>query len=214
MFDSMVQVLTRPAAFFRTLKDDDRVVSRAFLIVLLVAVLGAVSAYFAALPLADATRGTVLALAFNPFFAALATLAVLFLSWLVYGLLVRMSAGMEAKPWAVVAYAATPQLLVYAGLIIMSAFFPATITPLTGDLTDPVVAAEAATSVTAELQASLVGRVSTILSYASSLWWLVLIFIGVRETAGQRKATTATIIVAVISLAFIAVPFLLSPVAQ
>jgi hypothetical protein len=212
MLDVLFKPITSPVAFFRTLKDDDRVVSRAFIVVLLVALLGAVSAYFAALPLADATRGTLLALAFNPFFAALATVGALFLIWLVYGLLVRITAGMEAKPWAVTAYGMAPQLIISAVLIIVSAFFPATLTPVTGDLTDPLLVAEASTNLTAELQASFAGRVSTILSYASSLWWLTLIFIGVRETAGQQKAIRATVVVGLVTLAFLVVPFLLSPV--
>jgi hypothetical protein len=97
MFEAISQVFTRPASFFKTLNDDDRVVSRAVFVVLIAALLGAVAAYFAALPMADATQGTPLALFFNPFFGALISLATFFVLWLITGLLVRMGAGMEAK---------------------------------------------------------------------------------------------------------------------
>jgi hypothetical protein len=211
MFDAVSQVLTRPAAFFRTLKDDDRVVSRAIFVVLSAALLSAVAAYFAALPMADATQGTPLALFFNPFFSALISLATFFVLWLITGLLVRMGAGMEAKPWAVTGYALVPQLLIAAVLIIVNALFPVQLSPVSAslDLSD-VAAVQAATeSVTTELQASAANRVTTVLSYLSSLWLLVLTFIGVRETAGRPKAVRATIIVGVVTLLFIVGPLLL-----
>ncbi len=185
------------------------------MVVLIVAVLAAVSAYFSALPLADATRGTPLAIAFNPLISTLVTALVLFLIWLINGLLVRMSAGTEAKPWAVVAYAMTPQLLIFALLIVVNALFPAQLTPVsaTVDFSDPAAMQTATTSLTTELQASLANRVTMVLGYVSSLWWLVLIFLGVRETAGQQKAIRATIIVGILTLAFTVLPFLLRPAA-
>jgi hypothetical protein len=211
MLDAISQLFTRPASFFRTLKDDDRVVSRAVIVVLVVSLIAAVSAYFSALPLADATRGTALALAFNPLIATLITLGAIFLLWLIYGLLVRMGAGMESKPWAVTGYAMAPQLLVFALLIVINALFPAQLTPVsaTVDFSDPTAIQTATTSLTTELQATLANRVTTVLGYLSSIWWLILIFIGVRETAGQQKAIRATVIVGILIFAFTVVPLLL-----
>jgi Yip1 domain len=213
MLDAISQLFTRPTSFFRILKDDDRVVSRAFVVVLIVSVLGAVFGYFSALPSADAMQGTPFGGTFSLVIAPVSALFASIIFWLIYGLLVRFPAGMDAKPWAVVGYAMVPQILVYAALIIIAALFPPQLAPISADMSDPQAFQEATFALQREFQASFLGRASTILSYASSLWWLVLIFIGVRETADQRKAITATVIVAVVSLAFIAVPFLLSPVA-
>jgi hypothetical protein len=214
MLDALLQTITRPAAFFRTLKDDDRVVSRAFLVVLIVAVLAAIFGYFSALPTSDAMRGTPFGGTFSLVIAPVSTLVASLLFWFIYGLLVRMPAGMEAKPWAVVGYSMAPQILVYAVLIIIGALFPAHLTPISASLSDPQAFQEATFALQREFQATFFGRASMVLGYASSLWWLVLIFIGVRETAGQKKAVTATVLVGVLTLAFFLVPFLLSPVSQ
>ncbi len=211
MFEAIAQLFTRPASFFKILNDDDRVVSRAVLVVLIASLLSAVAAYFAALPMSDAAQGTPLALFFNPVFAALASLATFFVLWLITGLLVRMGAGMQAKPWAVTGYALVPQLLIAALLIIVNALFPAQLSPVSAsvDLSDPVAMQAATQTLTTELQASLANRITTVLSYLSSAWVLVLTFIGVRETAGQPKAVRATAIVAVVTLLFIVGPLLL-----
>lgn len=211
MFEAISQVFTRPADFFRTFNDDDRVVSRAVLIVIIVALLTAVFTYFGTLPMADAVQGTPLAIFFNPFISAVIATGTTFVLWLITGLLVRIGAGMEAKPWAVTGYALVPQIVIAAILIIANALFPAQLTPISAslELTDPEAIQAATETLTAELQSSPANRITTILSYLSSLWVLVLTFIGVRETAGQPKAVRATAIVAVITLIFIVGPLLL-----
>jgi Yip1 domain len=212
MLDTLLKPITSPVAFFRTLKDDDRVVSRAFLVVLIVAVLGGIFGYFSALPSADAMRGTPFGGTFSLVIAPVSTLFASIIFWLLYGLLVRMTAGMEAKPWAVVGYAVAPQILIYAVLIIIGALFSPKLTPISASLSDPQAFRDATFALQREFQGTLFGRASTLLGYASSLWWLFLIFIGVRETAGQPKAIRATVVIAVLTLAFLIVPFLLSPV--
>lgn len=211
MLDAAVQIFTRPRAFFKTLNEDDRVVSRAFLVVLIVAILAAIFGYFSALPTADAMRGTPFGGSFSLIISPVSLLVISLISWLIYGLLVRMAAGMDAKPWAVVGYSMAPQILIYAVLIIIGALFSPKLTPISIDFSDPQVARQASLDLQREYQATLLGRATTILGYVSSLWWLVLIFFGVRETAGQQKATTATVIVGLVTLAFIVVPFLLRP---
>jgi hypothetical protein len=210
MFEAIAQLFTRPASFFKTLNEDDRVVSRAVLVVLTAALLSAVAAYFAALPMADATQGTPLALFFNPVFGALISLATFFVLWLITGLLVRMGAGMEAKPWAVTGYALAPQLLIAALLIVVNALLPAQLSPVPSvDLSNPEAIQAATQTLTTELQTSPANRITTGLSYLSSAWVIVLTFIGVRETAGQPKAVRATAIVAVVTLLFIVGPLFL-----
>jgi hypothetical protein len=212
MLDVLLKPITSPVAFFRTLKDDDRVVSRAFLAVLIVAVLAGIFGYFSALPTADAMQGTPFGGTFSLVIAPVSTLFASIIFWLIYGLLVRIPAGIEAKPWAVVGYAMAPQILIYAVLIIIGALFPPQLTPISASLSEPQAFQEATFELQREFQRTFFGRASTILTYLSSLWWLILIFIGVRETAGQQKAITATVLVGLVTLAFFGVPFLLSPV--
>jgi hypothetical protein len=212
MFDALVQVLTKPAAFFRTMKEDDRISSRAFWVVLIVAVLGAIYSYLSALPSADAMQNTGFGSSFSLVIAPVGALFASFIFWLIYGLLVRIPAGMEAKPWAVTAYGMTPQILIYAALIIVAALFPPELTPVSASLSDTEAFQEQTFALQREFQSSLLGRVSTVLTYVSSLWWLVLIFIGVRELVGHNKAVTAVVLTGIVTLAFAVVPFLLSPV--
>jgi hypothetical protein len=212
MFDALVQVLTKPAAFFRSMRDDDRVASRAFWVVLIVAMLGAVYSYFSALPSADAMQNTGFGSSFSLVIAPVGALFASFIFWLIYGLLVRIPAGMEAKPWAVTAYGMAPQILIYAVLIVVAALFPPELTPVTAALSDTEAFQEQSFALQREFQNSLLGRTSTILTYVSSLWWIVLIFIGVRELVGQNKAVTAAALTGIVTLVFAAIPFLLSPV--
>jgi hypothetical protein len=212
MFDVLVQVLTKPAAFFRRMKEDDRIGSRAVWVVLIVAVLAAIYSYFSALPSADAMQNTGFGSSFSLVIAPVSALFAGFIFWLIYGLLVRMPAGMEAKPWAVTAYGMTPQIFIYAVLIIVAALFPPDLTPVTATLADTEAFQEQTFALQREFQNSFLGRTGTVLTYVSSLWWLVLIFIGVRELVGQSKAITATVLTGIVTLAFAAIPFLLSPV--
>jgi hypothetical protein len=157
-------------------------------------------------------QGTAFGGTFSLVISPITLLTTSLLAWLVNGLLVRMGAGIDVKPWAITAYGMTPQILIYAALIIIGALFPVQLTPISANLSDPQIFQEATINLQREFQASFFGRASTILSYLSSFWWLVLIFLGVREAAGTNKAITATVLVGVITFAFLVLPFLLSPV--
>jgi hypothetical protein len=212
MLDDIFKAITNPIALFRKLEDDDRVASRAFVVVLIIAILGAVYGYFSALPSADAMKNTGFGGSFSLVIAPISAFIASFIFWLIYGLIVRMAAGMEAKPWAVVAYSYAPQILIFAVLIMVAALFPPKLTSITASLSDPEAFQGATLELQREFQSSLLGRVGTLLTYVASLWSLVLTFLGVRETVGQQKAVRATIILGLITSAFFVVPFLLSPV--
>lgn len=211
MLDGMLQVIINPIAFFRKLTEDDKLASRAIGVVLIIAILAGVFGYFNALPTAEAFANTAFG-AFGLITTPISLLVVSFLSWLIYGLLVRMGAGINAKPWAITGYSMSPQLIIYALLILMAVIFPVKLTPVTADFSDPQAFQEATLAIQKEFQNSTFGRASQILSYLSSLWWIVLIYLGVREATDTRKATTSAILVAVPTLLLIIVPYLLSPV--
>lgn len=212
MFDGMVQVLTRPVAFFNALQGNDKLASRAVWVVLLISLMGGVIGYFSALPTAEAFQGSALGsigLMTAPLFSAVVT----FLSWLVYGLIVRMTAGLEVKPWAVVGYSMAPQLILYTLLIVIAALFPVEISILSVDFSNPETIQEASKTVQQEIQRSVYGRSSQIIGYAASLWWIVLIFLGVRAGSTTGKAISSALIAGLLSLGLILLPFLLAPVA-
>jgi hypothetical protein len=211
MLDGMLQVILTPVVFFRRLAEDDRLSRGAIGVVLIVAVLAGVFGYFNAIPTADAFANTPFG-AFGLITTPISLLVVSFLSWLIYGLLVRMGAGIDAKPWAIAGYSMSPQLIIYALLILVAVIFPVKLSPVTADFSDPQAFQDATLAVQREFQNSTFGRASQILSYLASLWWLVLIFLGVREATGTRKATTATILVAIPTVLIILLPFLFSPI--
>jgi hypothetical protein len=211
MLDGMLQVILSPISFFRKLSEDDRLSSRAIGVVLIIALLAGVFGYFTAIPTADAFANTPFG-KFGLITTPISLLVVSFLSWLIYGLLVRMGAGINAKPWAIAGYSMSPQLLIYTLLILIAVIFPVKLSPVVADFTDPQAFQEATLAVQKEFQNSTFGRASQILSYIASLWWLVLIFLGVREATGTRKASTATILVAIPTVLLILLPFLFSPV--
>jgi hypothetical protein len=211
MLDGMLQVILNPVVFFRRLAEDDRLSRGAIGVVLIVAVLAGVFGYFNAIPTADAFANTPFG-AFGLITTPISLLVVSFLSWLIYGLLVRMGAGIDAKPWAIAGYSMSPQLIIYALLILVAVIFPVKLSPVTADFSDPQAFQDATLAVQREFQNSTFGRASQILSYLASLWWLVLIFLGVREATGTRKATTATILVAIPTVLIILLPFLFSPI--
>jgi hypothetical protein len=211
MLDGIVQVIINPVAFFRKLIEDDRLVSKAFGVVLIVALLAGVFGYFNALPTADAFANTPFG-AFSLITTPISLLVVSFLGWLIYGLLVRMGAGLAAKPWAIAGYSMSPQIIIYALLIIVAVLFPTKLTPVTADFSDPEAFQEATLALQKEFQTSTFGRVSQILSWLSSLWWIILIYLGVRELTDSRKALISGLLVGIPTLAILGLPYLLSPV--
>jgi hypothetical protein len=212
MLDGMLQVILNPIAFFRKLVDDDILTSRAFGVVLLVMVLAGIYGYFVAIPTADAIANTPFG-AFGLITTPISFVVISLLSWLIFGLLVRMAAGINAKPWAITAYSMSPQLIIYALLIVIAVLFPSKLTPVTIDPTqDPEAFQEAMLSLQKESQQTTFGRTSQILSYLSSLWWVILIYFGVREATDSRKALISALLVGVPTLLLLVLPFLFSPV--
>lgn len=210
MFDAVAQVIARPSSFFNTLQQNDRLAAKAIWLVLIVSLLAAVIGYFNAVPLAEVFAGTPiggLSLITAPLFAALFT----FLGWMVYGLIVRMTAGIGVKPWAIVGYSMAPQIIVFTLLILIAALFPVQLSAVAVDFNDPETLQQTTQALQRELQRSFFGRSSQILGYAATLWWLVLIFLGLREASTTTKAVTSTLIVGLLSLSFILIPFLLAP---
>lgn len=211
MLDGILQATINPRRFFRELTTNDRLASRAVIVVLLLTVLSGIVGYFSALPTADLFEGTPFAaitLVTTPLFVAAAS----FLSWLVYGLLVRIAAGTQVKPWAVTAYSLAPQLFLYTILIVVAALFPVSL-PATGiNFNDPAAVQQATLEMQQVIAGSVYGRVSQIITYGATLWMLALVYLGVMAAADQRKAIIATVVVALPSLGLIIMPFLLAPV--
>jgi hypothetical protein len=212
MLDGILHVILKPVDFFRKLLDDDKVASRAFGVVLIVMVLAGVYGYFVALPTADAIANTPFG-AFGLITTPVSFVVISLLSWLIFGLLVRMAAGISIKPWAITGYSLSPQIIIYALLIILAVLFPVKLSPVTVDPTkEPEAFQEAMISLQQESQQTVFGRASQILSYLSSLWWIVLIFLGVREATDTRKAVISALVVGIPTVLLSLLPFLLSPV--
>ena len=210
MFEGVAQVLVRPTSLFRTLQEDDRLAAKAIWVAVIVSALAGVIGYFNAVPLAEAFAGTPLgglSLVSAPLFAAVFT----FLGWMVYGLIVRMTAGIESKPWAIVGYSMAPQIVLNTLLILIAALFPVQLSAVAVDFSDPDTLQQSTQALQRELQTSFFGRSSQVLGYAATVWWLVLIFLGVREASTTAKAVSSALIVGLLSLGFILVPFLLAP---
>ena len=209
MLDAISGVLTRPTHFFRSLAEGERV-GGAVWVVVLVALVSGIASYFLGLPFQEAL-GTAPFAAVTPILTAAAGFVTPFITWLFYGLLVRIGAGMEAKPWAVAGYALAPQLLLNALLLVVIVAFPIEVTPVTVDVNNAQAFEEANFRLQQEISSSLAGRISQALSYVGTLWWIVLIFLGVRETAGQRGAVRATFVVGVVAVGFALGSFLFAP---
>ena len=97
-----------PRTSFERLAEGERV-GGAVWVVLFVALVSGIASYFLGLPFQEAL-GTAPFAALTPILTAAAGFATPFITWLFYGLLVRIGAGMEAKPWAVAGYGLAPQL--------------------------------------------------------------------------------------------------------
>jgi len=209
VFEGILQAITNPKALFDDLENKPSIVNFAFLVVLIVAIVSAIGAYLSTLPTVDAFGDA------NPFgqialiITPVSVVVVSFILWLINGLLIRMTAGMDAKPWAIAAYSLAPTLILSTLIILIAALFPTELTPVSFDASDPEAIRQASNAVQQEFQSSLLGRSSTVINYISTAWMLLLIFLGVNASAGRNKAITATVVVGVLSLGFILLPFLL-----
>ena len=213
MFEGMLAAITKPKPFFEQLTNDDVLVSRAIWVVLLVCVVAAGAGYFSALPLASVMGDNSIIAVTAVLGGTLGLALTTFLGWLITGLLIRMVAGINIKPWAITGYAMSPQLIIYILFIILAAIFPVTLPELGVDMTtDPSGFNEALVEAQALYAESVYARLTQGLSYLSSLWWIALIFLGVDAAAGRNKAFLATAIIALINLGFIAAPWLLESV--
>ena len=210
MFDGILRAITQPGQFFQALQEDDRLAARALWVVALVAVLNGIVGYFSALPTAEAFAGTLLG-GVTPVTAPLTAALLTFLSWLVYGLVVRVAAGTAVKPWAIVAYAMSPQVFIYPLVIVIALLFPVEVTPVSADFSQLEAVQETTLQVQREVQASTFGRASQALNLVAVLWWLGLIFVGVRAAAGRNRALVSAALVAALSLGLVFIPLLLTP---
>ncbi|MBS3967851.1 MAG: YIP1 family protein [Truepera sp.] len=207
MFEAMTRVIFRPGEFFTELPDNHRLLRGAIWVVLLVAALTALVGYVSTLPQVDALGDPFGAfLIFGLIMAPLLT----FLAWVVSGLLARIVAGMEAKPWAVVGYAMTPQIVLLSLLLVVAALFPPALTPV--GVISPEELPDTMARMTQEMQTSLLGVSTTIITYLGLGWFLALIYLGLAKTTGQpNKALWGALLVAFLNLAPLAVSWLLAP---
>ncbi|HEX7022815.1 MAG TPA: YIP1 family protein [Trueperaceae bacterium] len=212
MLDAIYKVITAPAAFFRGLATNPRRAGAAFWVVLLVIAVSAVAGYFGVLPQLDAFGSDSPFASFAVIGAVVGVVVATFLQWLVYGLLVRMAAGMRAQPWAVVGYAMAPYILVGALTIVLAALFPVEVTPILASPQDPDAFREALAAFNEEYHASFFAVAGTVLGYGGAAWWLLLVFVGVRETTGRMDlAMRSAVLATTLYLALIVVPWLLAP---
>jgi len=207
MFEAMTRVIFRPGEFFTELPDNHRLLRGAIWVVLLVAALTALVGYVSTLPQVDALGDPFGAfLIFGLIMAPLLT----FLAWVVSGLLARIVAGMEAKPWAVVGYAMTPQIVLLSLLLVVAALFPPALTPV--GVISPEELPDTMARMTQEMQTSLLGVSTTIITYLGLGWFLALIYLGLAKTTGQpNKALWGALLVAFLNIAPLAVSWLLAP---
>ena len=212
MFEGMLQTITQPKPFFERLREDDALVSRAIWVVLLISVVSAGAGYFSSLPTASVMGENSLLGSVTIYAAAFGFVIVTFMTWLITGLLVRITAGIDVKPWAIVGYALSPYLLVYVLFMVLAAVFPVTLPELNVSPDDPAAFGAALEEAQTLYAQSIYARLTQGLSYLVTLWWVVLIFIGVDAAAGRNKAFLTAGIVGLVNLAFIALPFLLQPV--
>ncbi len=209
MLDALFNVTTRPVSFFRELAEGEKV-GGAIWTVLLVSLVSAAASYFLGLPFQEALASAPFA-ALTPIITAVAGFFTPLITWLFYGLLVRIGAGMEAKPWAVAGYALAPQLVLSALLLIIVIMFPIEITPIDIDVSDEVASEAANARVQQEIASSVAGRAGQLIGYVGTLWWIVLIFLGVRETANQQQAIRATFLVGMVAVSFAVGSFIFAP---
>lgn len=209
MLKRLGRILYNPVAFYREMAEGAWA-DGAIWMVLLVSLVGAVSTYAVTLPQLQAFGEDA---ALGPFLlwsAVIFAFFASFIGWLVLGLVVRMTAGMDAKPWAVVAYAAAPRL--------MLELIPAAVVLLVSVEVTPIEVApdaegfqEALLRLQQEVSGSAVGVTSLVTTYLARAWQLALIYIGLRETSSASKALRSVIVIALIYGFILLFPWLFGP---
>jgi hypothetical protein len=210
VFQAILRVLTRPIPFFHALGQDASLARWAAGVALLVSALSALSAYTFNLPQRDAFGADSAFAAFAIGFAVFSAALLVLVRWLVFGLLVRVTAGMDARPWAVIGYSLAPYGLIAIVTTVVALSSPATVTPIQVPLDDPAALQAASAQLTQELADSPAGRVNAFLSLIGLGWFLALVYLGVRETTGNPgSAAKSVIALALVHLALLFVPLLL-----
>ncbi|MDZ7704643.1 MAG: YIP1 family protein [Trueperaceae bacterium] len=209
MIRRLGRILYNPVAFYRDMAEGAWA-DGAIWMVLLVSLVGAVSTYAVTLPQLQAFGEDA---ALGPFLlwsAVIFAFFASFIGWLVLGLVVRMTAGMDAKPWAVVAYAAAPRLVLE--------LIPAAVVLLVSVEVTPIEAApdgegfsDALLRLQQEVGSSPVGITSLITTYLARAWQLALIYIGLRETSDASKALRSVVVIALLYGFVLAFPWLFGP---
>ncbi len=213
MFEGILQAITKPKQLFGRFEEEPKLVSLAFLVILIVSVLTAIVAYLSSLPTADAFPADLFIGQITLISAPIIGVVFTFLAWLIYGLLIRMTAGMDANPWAIAAYASAPQMIILTLLIVLAALFPVDVTAITASPADADAFRAANAQLQQEVQSSLFGRSSQILSYLGVAWQLLLVYLGVNAVSSQAKAIRSTVLVGIFALAFLILPVLLAATA-
>ncbi len=203
-----MQTLTNPALFFRQFDTAEPRVRRAYQVVFFITALSLIASVLVVLPIAKALSD------FRQLILIAATLLTIVSSvggWLVTGLLIRWSAGVHSQAWAVSAYSMTPNLITLPLLIVVAIFFAPTLPPLELDLENPEVISQQLEVVSSSYSESLLGFASQIsAAYVATVWQLLLIFVGVKERVGIKKALLATSLVALFRIASTFVVWFLS----
>ncbi len=212
MLEGILEVIVKPQTFFRELESKPKQISLAFLVIIITGILAAIVAYFSALPTADAFPDNAIVGQISVISAPIIAIIASFVIWLIYGLLIRMGAGMDTKPWAIAAYSSAPQIIILTIAIVIAALFPVSVSPITATATDPEAFRAANTQLQHEIQSSFYGRSSQVLTYLSSLWQLLLIYLGVQAVSTRTRAIRATVIVAILAFGFLLLPWLLASV--
>jgi len=211
MLEAMARVIIRPGEFFTQLSDNPRLGAGAVWVVLLVAVITTIVGYVSALPTVDAMGDAVPFGGATLIFGLVAAPLLTFLSWAVNGLLARIGTGMAARPWAVVGYAMTPQIVLSTLLLVIAALFPPTLTPIVA-AASPEALQEALTRMTAEMQASFLGMSLTVSGYLSLGWFLALTYLGLVKTASQpSRALLSVALIGILNFAVLVLPWLFAP---
>lgn len=138
VLDAISEVLFNPTKFFKKFfEDDNKYASKALFVVIIVAILSAISAYFSAAPMAELfPKGNPMGM-ISILTTVVSTLIMTFILWLINGLIIRMAASKEVKPWAIAAYSIAPQILLATALIVIAALFPMDLPNIRLDVQDP-----------------------------------------------------------------------------
>jgi hypothetical protein len=194
MWTTMLQVMTQPALFFSRLEHES--FRKSLAVVLLIAAVTLVSNFFMALPLARSLpdwRTMILVAALVG--AVVATVG----AWFFTGLIIRLVAGKESSPWRIAAYSLVPYLLVNVLLLLIALVFPPKLPVLESPTTQSPDVVKGLELLIQQYQKSWLGFSSeTSATYVSNVWQLLLVFTGVQQKAGIRKALIATLITAVV----------------